>query len=836
MFWQGKRIAPNLTLFIATALLLVLSLTACAQNSADVQATQSHEASRTILMYACGAEPVNTQSIAATLNQTMDSTIPKDVNVLVLTGGSESWPSDLYVSEEGQMRTDRYQVWKMCGASDAGHGTLTAVAPDGMRGFERMSMDNPTMLKAFLDYAYNNYPAQTYDLIMLGIGGGPALGMGTDAVTQREDGMAMMSVPEMCTALHDSKIERLEVLDLCAGLMGSVEVATALSPYANNIVFCPQTLPRYGQVFAGMFEQLASDPHTDGYLLGKRIADDSTSGIVSVVSTKNLTERLVPELAKSSDALCRKALQRGSTGAYDFDGVLLAANQATAYGAIYEPETQLYDLKSFANALLANAPADASGASNASADVLRRIVSILDDRDLSGDDVLYCSTNKASEEEGAEPGSDAGIGIFFDTKGGVYGADYLQAMGDVVALGDVDEGSGRFLGTHRNAVALFDLIGSSGKAVFAISNAGKKTFNVASLKKAWDSLGIWQLPPLNRGLKDVYDTAAVLNTETDKWLEEIAQQQSKTVLTANNVEVRQRESDEAQGTYDKYFVAVRDFAPKDLAGIHTQVRIKSDLKTSSASPLDEFNSFDESYVTTGPTQPESTTYELPKYDDQCMVLKDAKGVEHLVQCLHGSDPNRIELPLTIVPANDKDPIQIMVEFARSPDGTATPVGFMPVLMDRNRLKEGLQPLELKMLDGATAISVLRLPVSDGCFLDYELSTGIALDSSPTRGLVLSKASARSTKGVQDVKGEYYLEDKYGNKLALDQKVEDANKQEPLRSIAHANVELDGLDGTPVLSYGDSTLEDGVDFETIETDDGQLVFVGKGSYVGTTTLE
>ena len=156
-------------------------------------------------------------------------------------------------------------------------------------------------------------------------------------------------------------------------------------------------------------------------------------------------------------------------------------------------------------------------------------------------------------------------------------------------------------------------------------------------------------------------------------------------------------------------------------------------------------------------------------------------------------------------------------------------------MDRNRLKEGLQPLDLKMLVGTTAISALRVPVSDGCYLDYELSTGIALDSSPTRGLVLKKTAVRSVKGVQEAKGEYYLEDKYGNELALDKIVEDASKQEPLRNIAHANVELDGADGTPVLTYDDTTLEDGVDYETVETDDGQVVFVGKGAYTGTTTL-
>ena len=90
----------------------------------------------------------------------------------------------------------------------------------------------------------------------------------------------------------------------------------------------------------------------------------------------------------------------------------------------------------------------------------------------------------------------------------------------------------------------------------------------------------------------------------------------------------------------------------------------------------------------------------------------------------------------------------------------------------------------------------------------------------------------------DAYGDTYLKgnvDKYGNELALDKIVEDASKQEPLRNIAHANVELDGSDGTPVLTYDDTTLEDGVDYETVETDDSQVVFVGKGAYTGTTTL-
>ena len=93
------------------------------------------------------------------LNRMMQNEIPGEVNVIVLTGGAMFWNESLRLDDEEKINPDCNQVWKMEGVHDGSDGVLKPVAPEGIKGAERLPINDPAMLRAFLDYGYENYPA-----------------------------------------------------------------------------------------------------------------------------------------------------------------------------------------------------------------------------------------------------------------------------------------------------------------------------------------------------------------------------------------------------------------------------------------------------------------------------------------------------------------------------------------------------------------------------------------------------------------------------------------------------------------------------------------------------
>ena len=169
----------------------------------------------------------------------------------------------------------------MTGARGGKDGSLVPGAPEGIKGAERLPMSDPAMLRAFLAYGYEYYPADRYDLYLCGHGTGPVLGWCGDERYQRADGRICMTVSDTCSALRDSRIGHFDLVTFHSCLMGSAEVAAAFSPYTDNLVFSPENLNSLlGIDFSGMFRLLAQDPRADGYTVGKQIVD-STSEMVA---------------------------------------------------------------------------------------------------------------------------------------------------------------------------------------------------------------------------------------------------------------------------------------------------------------------------------------------------------------------------------------------------------------------------------------------------------------------------------------------------------------------------------------------------------------------------
>ena len=246
-------------LFAMTAVLLTVFLFSGAGAAAEAG---KEPAARTIMILANGAHLENPSArVSDRLMKTMNEEIPDSVNIIVLTGGVKGgWNPDLPLEGAESVRTDCNQVWKMKGAHDGQQGALVLLEENGLPGAEKSSLSHPDALKAFIDYGAANFPAEKYDLILMNHGAGPALGWGMDEVYPREDGELVMSLPDTCRALKNSSVERFDFICFYACLMGSVEDAVMLSPYADTLIFSEENLPGHGFEFNGMLEMLREDP------------------------------------------------------------------------------------------------------------------------------------------------------------------------------------------------------------------------------------------------------------------------------------------------------------------------------------------------------------------------------------------------------------------------------------------------------------------------------------------------------------------------------------------------------------------------------------------------
>ena len=879
-------------LFAMTAILLTVSLFggACAAEAGK------EPAARTILLWADGARMDTSEAgpVANRLIKMMDAEIPDSVNIIVLTGGvSDGWIPDLPLEGADSVRTDCNQVWKMKGAHDGQRGALVLLEKDGLPGAEKGSLVHPDTLKAFIDYGAVNWPAEKYDLILINHGAGPALGWGMDEVFPREDGRLLMSLPEICGALKDSAVERFGFISFYACLMGSVEDAVMLSPYADTLVLSEENLPGYGVEYNGMLEMLREDPRTDSFLLARRMVDDTIntfndgdlslnrSATYSAINTKNLVKRLVPEMAVLSDILYREATEPGKNGQYNFYDEFRSIRKSVEYGRSSKPGYQLFDLGNFVTALGVtdteyDSVSDVAELTNDYTDVSVRIMSILNDRDGSGDDVLYSrdtdSMHKAvgsfytRDAEGKlVPGESGfvkstGLSVFFDMEQTCHPVFYSQAIDGCLALGDLDDDSARFLKTYRDAALLYTLIQGSGRAVY--EQGGRADLTVADLQPAWEKLGIavrdnsfMGMP--DAGLKDVYEIVKASGFDVDPWLEKIAAQQAPEIMKAEGISVRRRESGKEQETAGSYRLVSGKLSARQLDNLYMRVNFKADYPYNDISYYDfsdQFMPFGDRYLA-GSLSADllmpalflrenggdfyrlvyggQTALEIGLYDGNWYVLKDAAGNVGLVQINKDfSDPRHIQVTASVRFGEGEEARSIsgMLDFFPEEGAEAPAAGFAPNY-GFLELTDGSRPLNGEMFAKAHINTVYKLkPPSTN---RIKTSPDMALDGSETGGLKLVRVPAAEIGEIKEVQAAYYLRDIYGNELDLTDAVAAAEKEPLLKNLAFAEAKADS--GEITVTYGGETLNPDLDY-MVYTKDGETLIQGVGEYAGSIVLD
>ncbi len=211
------------------------------------------EGTKTIMMYVVGSDLESehdcaTSDMSEVLAADFDD---ENINYLIYTGGTKDW-------ENPDISDDHNSIFKV------EDGELVLLEHESKK-----NMGDADTLSNYINYCYENYPADMYGLILWNHGGGSFNGYGYDELTND-----CLSLMEIDNALSDTPFEgdnKLEFIGFDACLMATIEVADALSPYANYMFASQEPEPGWGWNYCFLAQ---IKPEDDGEDIGTYVVDN----------------------------------------------------------------------------------------------------------------------------------------------------------------------------------------------------------------------------------------------------------------------------------------------------------------------------------------------------------------------------------------------------------------------------------------------------------------------------------------------------------------------------------------------------------------------------------
>lgn len=305
---------------------------------------------RTVMVYLIGSDLESSQGSATfDIDEMLAADIDDDVNLLIYTGGTKKW----YTSE---IEENENAIFEVTG------GKLVK-----KKSFDKQIMTKPGPLTDFLNYVYENYKTDLYDLILWDHGGGPIYGYGLDENNIRN---TSMSLDTLSDAIDDSKLRKDRKLDFIgfdACLMGSIEVAYSLKGHANYLIASEEIEPG-----AGWNYDFLSDitKETETRDIGKNIIDKYFDYYDKAYYKGNLTLSMinlaeVDDLIDEVDSLFAKA--DGAINVNNFSSYARKLTRKTVYGNTGRSAStyDLVDLLDLSNSISEDYPDEAASVEKA---------------------------------------------------------------------------------------------------------------------------------------------------------------------------------------------------------------------------------------------------------------------------------------------------------------------------------------------------------------------------------------------------------------------------------------------------------------------------------------
>ena len=210
----------------------------------------------TILVYMCGTDLESNSGMATNdLQEMLKANVSDNINLVIFTGGCKSWRNDVMSSKYNQV----YQIRG---------GKLARLVDNAGTS----SMTDPKTLQAFVEWGFEQFPANRRALIFWDHGSGSISGYGYD---QKYPNSGAMSLAKINQALSATK-QTFDFIGFDTCLLGTTEIALMLSDKADYMIASEEAEPGVGWYYTYWLNELSADPSMSTLDIGKNIVDGFT--------------------------------------------------------------------------------------------------------------------------------------------------------------------------------------------------------------------------------------------------------------------------------------------------------------------------------------------------------------------------------------------------------------------------------------------------------------------------------------------------------------------------------------------------------------------------------
>ncbi|MGN0365858.1 MAG: clostripain-related cysteine peptidase [Suilimivivens sp.] len=283
-----------------------------ANNVYSINTNDTGDKSATVMVYIVGSDLESDGGCASDdIEEMLGARLSDEVNVVIQTGGARYWQNPQISGDSCQ----RFSIQD---------GELRLEQDLGL-----LNTGDPETLADFISWTASHFAADRYGLILWDHGGGTMGGFGSDEFFD-DDGLELQ---EMQQALSDGGVH-MDFVGYDACLMGTVEVAYMLEPYADYLIASEEVEPGTGWYYTEWLTMLGNNPGTSTEALGQKIVDDYVNG-PDVYDTCDYTMAIIrlSEVPEFYHTLCSYMSQsRVAIRNDSYDTFAIARSGTRSYG------------------------------------------------------------------------------------------------------------------------------------------------------------------------------------------------------------------------------------------------------------------------------------------------------------------------------------------------------------------------------------------------------------------------------------------------------------------------------------------------------------------------
>ena len=231
------------------------------------------------------------------------------VRIVLMTGGAKQWELEVISPES-------------CGIYEISGGKLSQLGDLGQQ-----NMANEGSLESYLRWAGEHTGSAGNALILWNHGGGTMMGYGLDENYPAD----ILTLADIRDALEASGTH-FDFIGFDACLMGTVETAETLSPYADYLIASEETEPGSGWFYTEWLEALAEQPDMETEELGRLIVDAYIPEKAPFYDTYTLSLIDLSKISKLVDNITEFFKDERSMLRVDYKSVARARTRTKAFG------------------------------------------------------------------------------------------------------------------------------------------------------------------------------------------------------------------------------------------------------------------------------------------------------------------------------------------------------------------------------------------------------------------------------------------------------------------------------------------------------------------------